>query len=101
MNAVLLQFAPNRCKKAQDMKVSEFYHMWLEQLPKCMQPESNDDRIKFVDLIQRSLFYFCLEDKYLQEQLCNLKDDDITLKKFLDEACVAEQKRRSYQEIGV
>ena len=75
--------------------------MWSEQLPSCMQPESNNDRIKFVDLIKCALFYFCLEDKFLQEQLCNIKDDDITLKKFLDEACVAEQKRRSFQEIGV
>ena len=74
VSAVLLQFGPNRCKKAPEMKVSEFYHLWSEQLPSCMQPESNDDRIKFVDLIKRALFYFCLEDKFLQEQLCNLKD---------------------------
>ena len=57
--------------------------MWLEQLPSCMNPESPDDRIKFVDLVKKSLFYFCLEDKFLQEQLCNLKDDDLTLKIFL------------------
>ena len=42
-----------------------------------------------------------MKDKFLQEQLCNIKDDDITLKKFFDEACVAEQKPRSFQEIGV
>ena len=101
MSAVLLQFGPNRCKKNPEQKISEFYHVWSEQLPKCMNPESPDDRIRFVDLIKRSLFYFCLEDKFLQEQLCNLKDDDLTLKKFFDEACVAEQKWRSFQEIGV
>ncbi len=47
------------------------------------------------------MFYFCFEDKFLQEELCNIKDDDPTLKKFFDEACVAEQKRRNFQEIGV
>ena len=33
--------------------------------------------------------------------MCNIKDDDLTLKKFFDKACVAEQKHRSFQEIGV
>ena len=37
----------------------------------------------------------------LQEQLCNMKGDSLTLKMFFDEACVAEQKRKSFQEIGV
>ena len=100
-SAVLIQFGPNRCKKTPEQKVSEFYHVWSERLPNCMNPEAADEKTKFVDLIKRALFYFCLEDKFLQEQLCNLKDDDITLKKFLDEACVAEQKRKSFQEIGL
>ena len=62
---------------------------------------SSDERVKFVDLIKISLLYFCLEDKYLQEQLCNIKDDDITLKKFLGETWVAEQKRCRFHEIEV
>ena len=90
---MLLQFGPNRLKKASDIRVSEFHHMWLEQLPACMLPDSEQERVKFVDLIKRSLFYFYLEDRFLQEQLCNIKDDDLTLQKFFDEACVAEQKR--------
>ena len=52
-------------------------------------------------MIKKELFYFCLDDKYLQEQLCNLKGDNITFKMFYDEACIAEQKRKSFQEIGV
>ena len=101
VSAVLLQFGPNRLKKTPDMSVAKFYHLWLEQLPECMLPANADENVKFVDLIKKALFYFCLEDKFLQEQLCNLKNDNITLKTFFDEACVAEQKRRSFQEIGV
>lgn len=50
---------------------------------------------------QRSLFDFCLEDQFLQRELCNLKDEPLMLKKLFDEACVAEQKRKSFQEKGV
>ena len=101
VSAVLLQFGPNRLKKAPDMSVAKFYHLWLEQLPECMLPSDAAENVKFVDLIKRALFYFCLEDKFLQEQLCNLKNEDITLKTFFDEALVAEQKRKAFQEIGV
>ena len=38
VSAVLLQFGPNRLKKAPEMKVSEFYHLWMEQMPVCMTP---------------------------------------------------------------
>ena len=91
VSAVLLQFGPNRLKKTADMSVAKFYHLWLEQLPDCMLPGNAAENVKFVDLIKKALFYFCLEDKFLQEQLCNLKNDDVTLKTFFDEALVAEQ----------
>ena len=101
VSSVLLQFGPNRLKKTPDTSVAKFYHMWQEQLPECMMPDSDAQNARFVDLVRRALFYFCLDDRYLQEQLCNLKGDNLTLKMFLDEACVAEQKRKSFQEIGV
>ena len=59
-----------------------------------MSPSTNDDRVKFVDLIMRSMFYLGLEDTYLQQQICDHKDDDLTLKKFFDIACEAEQKHK-------
>ena len=100
VSSVLLQFGPNRLKKKPDMSVAKFFHVWQEQLPECLLPGDAAKNARFVDLIRRSLFYFCLEDKFLQEQLCNLKGDNLTLKMFFDEACVAEQKRKSFQEIG-
>ena len=83
------------------MSVARFHHLWQEQLPECLLPDGADANERFVELIKKALFYFCLDDKYLQEQLCNLKGDHITFKMFYDEACLAEQKRKSFQEIGV
>ncbi len=65
-----------------------------------MSPTTNDEREQYVDLINRSLFYYCLDDKYIQEELCDIKDPNVTLKLFFDNACVAEQKRKSFQDIG-
>ena len=101
VSAILLQFGPNRFKKAPDMSVATFYHLWQDQLPPCMQPDNANANENFMDLVKRALFYFCLDDKYLQEQLCQLKDEDLTLKKFFDEARLAEQRRKSFLEIGV
>ena len=101
VSAVLMQFGPGRFKKTPEMSVATYYHKWQEQLPDCMAPETDDDRKKFVQLILRSLFYFGLEDKHLQEELCKIKPEEESLKKFLDEAILAEQRRRSFMEIGV
>merc|ERR1711954_242481 len=83
------------------MSVSEYYHLWLERIPDFMSPSTNDERVKFVDLIMLSMFYLGLEDTYLQQQICDHKDDNPSLKKFFDIACEAEQKRKSFQAIGV
>ena len=99
VSAILIQFGPNRFKKLPDMSVATFYHKWNDQLPPCMEATDDNADNKFMDLVKRSLFYFCLDDEYLQEQLCQLKDDNLTLKKFFDEACLAEQRKKSYNEI--
>ncbi|CAL4213510.1 unnamed protein product [Meganyctiphanes norvegica] len=101
VSSLLCQFGPNRMKKTPEVSVNEFYHSWQEQLPDCMNPVTDVAKTEFVDLVRRSLFYFCLEDKYLQEQLCSMKDAEPSLKKYFDEAVAAEAKRRSFQEIGV
>ena len=47
-----------------------------------------------------SLFYFCLDDAYIQEQICNINDANPTLKTYLDEATAAESRRKSFKDIG-
>ena len=97
---VLLQFGLSRLKKTPEMSVAKFAHLWLEQLPECMVPGDDAANKKFVDLIKRSLFYYCLDDPYLQKELCDLKGDQ-TYKMYFDQAIIAEQKRKSFSEIGV
>ena len=47
------------------------------------------------------MFYISLNDKYLQQALSDLKDDNPTLKTYLDEAVSAESKRKCFQDIAV
>ncbi|CAL4079357.1 unnamed protein product, partial [Meganyctiphanes norvegica] len=101
VSSLLCQFGPNRMKKTPEVSVNDFFHSWQEQLPDCMSPVTDAAKTEFVDLVRRSLFYFCLDDKYLQEQLCSMKEAEPSLKKYFDEAVAAEAKRRSFQEIGV
>ena len=51
-------------------------------------------------MVVRSLFYFSLNDTYLQQEINNIKED-ASLEKFYSEACVAESKRKSFQQIGL
>ena len=82
------------------MTVAKFAQLWQEQLPECMMPSSADENAKFADLMKRALFYYCLDDHFLQKELCELEEADSTFKKYFDQACVSEQKRKSFQEIG-
>ena len=97
---VLIQFGPSRLKKTPEMSVAKFAHLWQEQLPECMNP-GDDDALcrKFADLIKRSLFYYCLDDPFLQKELCDLKGD-LSYKAYFDQAVIAESKRKSFSEIG-
>ena len=97
VSSVLACFGPDRLKKDKDMKVSKFYQIWREQLPDCLQPKTNDEFRKCVDLVQRCIFYQGLNDRYLQEQLCNIKSDNLSLKQFFDEAVLAEAKKRTFE----
>ena len=67
VSEVLLQFGPSRFKKASEMTVAKFTHLWQEQLPECMTPNSEAELRKFADLMKRALYYYCLDDQYLQK----------------------------------
>ena len=100
VSSVLLQFGPNRVRKG-DMSVQEFYHKWKDQIPTCMDPATEQARIDYVDLMNRSLFYYCLDDAHIQEELCKLKGPQDNLKGYLDCATEVEARRKSFKEIGV
>ena len=100
VSEVLLQFGSNRFKKPSEMSVAQFTHLLQEQIPECMKPNSEAELRKFADLVIRALFYYCLDDHYIQKELCELDEADTNFKKYFDQACIAEQRRKSFQQIG-
>ena len=97
---VLMQFGPGRFKKTSEMSVASFTHDWVEQLPECMTPTTAEEYEQFADLMKRTLFYYCLDDAYIQKDLCDM-DGEPTFKAYFDQAVLSEQKRRSFQDSGV
>ena len=82
------------------MSVAKFTHQWLDQLPECMVPEDTlEENRKFVDLIKKALFYYSLNDPFIQKELCDLEGPQ-TFKNYFDHAVLAESKRKSFTEIG-
>ena len=49
-----------------------------------MNPVSDDEHKKFADLMKRFLYYYCLDDQYLQKELCELEEADTNFKKYFD-----------------
>ena len=80
VSEVLLQFGPGRFKKSSEMTVAKFTHQWQEQLPECKTPSNEAEYAKFADLMKRALYYYCLDDHYLQKELCELEEADSTFK---------------------
>ena len=76
-------------EKTSEMTVAKFTHQWQEQLPECMTPSTEAENAKFADLMKRALFYYCLDDQYLQKDLCELGEEDCTFKKYFDQACMS------------
>ena len=100
VSEVLLQFGPSCYKKAPEVSIAKFTHLWLEQYPECMSPETEDELRKFADLVKMTAYYHCLEDQYIQKELCELSEADMNFKKFFDQAVTIESRRRSFQDIG-
>ena len=96
----LLHFGPMLYKKAPEMSIAKFTHNWLEQWPECMSPESDDELKNFANLTKRTAHYHCMEDQYIQKELCELFEADNNFKKFFDQSCLAESRRKSFQDIS-
>lgn len=97
---VIKQFGAQRLVKSPDETVAQHYFRWYQNIPEVMKPSDEDGRKEFVDLMLRSMYIISLEDDYLEKELSNLKDPNPDLKKYFDEACSAESRRQSYQDIS-
>ena len=97
---VLQMFGPKRLTKKPDEKVQEFYFKFQQNIPETMKPSDDDGRKLFVDLIHRAMFYIALEDEFLTKALADIKEPNPDLKKYFDEACAAEGRRKSHMDIA-
>ena len=98
--SVLAVFGPERFKKTKDMLVSQYYHQFQEKLPECLKPTTEAEHKTAIDLVHRSIFYQGLDDRYIEQQLCNLKGDVLTMKQFYDEAVAAEARKKTFEKTG-
>ena len=98
VSALLKCFGSHRYKKLPTADVRNHYCKWFEQIPSCLKPKDDSEREKFVDLVLRTLFYFSLDDSYLQKKLSDISESDQTLLKFYETAILAEAQRLHYQE---
>ena len=98
LSSLLKYFGANRPKKAPEMSVRNFFCTWFEQLPLCVKPANDAERIKCIDLLLRTIFYHALDDPYLQKELSNIPESEQTLDRFLEEAILAESRRHHYRD---
>ena len=86
MSCLLNAFGPDRFKKAKDMAVKNFHPKWKEQLPKCLVPKTEEERVKLADLVLRTSSYHSLDDPYLQEECSKIPEDEQSIDKFYQAA---------------
>ena len=98
--AVLSCFGPERFKRSKDMSVSQYYHMFREKLPECLKPNTNEAYRSAIDTVHKSIFYQGIGDPYIEQQLCNLKGDNLTIKDYFNEAVAAEARKRTFEKTG-
>ena len=75
-------FGPQRLTKKKDESAADHYFRWLQNIPECMKPTSDQDRVDFVDLVYRSMYFVSLEDDYLQKELSDSKEPKPDIKKY-------------------
>ena len=98
--SVLGCFGPDRFKKTNDMSISQYYHQFKEKLPECLKPNTEAEHKNAIDLVHRSIFYQGLDDRYIEQQLCNLRGDVLSMKQFYDEAVAAEARKKTFEKTG-
>ena len=96
--ALLKCFGANRYKETPNVDVLNHYCRWWEQIPLCLKPTDEASRENFVDLVQRTLFYFSLDDNGLQKKLSDIPESEQTLLKLYETAILAESQCVHYQE---
>ena len=97
VSSVLKLFSQDRIKKGSH-SVAEYYAKFKANLPPSLNCTTDAQKAASWDMFMRSAFYYGLDCAYLQKELSNIKEEDQSLKAFLDEAIAAEGRALHYKD---
>ena len=97
---VLKMWGPSRLTKRKDETAADHYFRFKQGFPECLKPQTDAEKDKYIDLMNRSMYFISLDDDYLQKEVSNLKIADPTEKDFFDEAVSAEARLNTYNDIS-
>ena len=79
---VLKMWGPSRLTKRKDETAADHYFRFKQGFPECLKPQTEAEKDKYIDLMNRSMYFISLNDDYLQKELSNIKTADPTIKTF-------------------
>merc|ERR1712240_839634 len=97
---VLKMWGPSRLTKRKDETAADHYFRFKQGFPECLKPQTDAEKDKYIDLMNRSMYFISLNDDYLQKELSDLKTADPTEKDFFDEVVSAEARLNMYNDIS-
>ena len=96
---VLKQFGPSRLTKRKDETAADHYFRFNQNIPECMKPVTAEEKDRYIDLINRSMYFISLEDEYLQKELSDMKAVNPNIKTYFDEIVSAEGRLKAFNDI--
>ena len=97
---VIKMWGPSCLTKRKDETAADHYFRFKQGFPECLKPQTDAEKDKYIDLMNRSMYFISLNDDYLQKELSNLKIADPTEKDFFDEVVSAEARLKTYNDIS-
>merc|ERR1712240_724269 len=80
--------------------MGDHYFRLNQGFPECLKPVTDAEKDKYIDLMNRSMYFISLDDDYLQKEVSNIKTADPTIKTFFDEVVSAEARLNTYNDIS-
>merc|ERR1712175_13848 len=96
---VLKMWGPSRLTKRKDETAADHYFRFNQGFPECLKPVTAEEKDKYIDLMNRSMYFISLDDDYLQKEVSNLKTANPTIKTYYDEVVSAEGRLNTYNDI--
>merc|ERR1712240_375212 len=96
---VIKMWGPSRLTKRPDETAADHYFRYKQGFPECLKPKTSEEKDRYIELMNRSMYFISVNDDYLQKELSNLKLTDPTEKDYFNEVCAAEARLNTYNDI--